>query len=399
MNILVLCTGNSCRSQMAEGWLKSFDSRMNVFSAGTDPAAAVHPLAVQVMAEAGIHLTGQTPKKVDRFLDESFDYVITVCDHANETCPVFLGAVQHRLHIGFDDPAKATGSAVQILAEFRRVRDEIKERFHQFYQQHIKPEDVMSKKSWGFIGGGRATRILLEGFKRANALPEKIVVSDINSEVLNRLKSLYPQIITTTQNREAAAQDDVFLALHPPVIAGVLEEIKGALKPDAVLISLAPKFTIAKLSALLGFSRIVRMLPLATSYINAGYNPCAFAAGLTNAEKAAYTELFRKLGACPEVVEEKIEGYAMVVTMGPTYFWFQWQQLFELGKSFGMSELELNAGLPAMLNGAVETFYHSGLTPEQVLDLIPVKPLAEEETAIRNGYQSRLTALYHKLKG
>ena len=399
MKILVLCTGNSCRSQMAEGWLKSFDDRIEVFSAGTAPAERVHPLAVQVMAEVGVDLSHNLPKSVAQFLHIDFDYVITVCDHANETCPVFLGAVRHRLHIGFDDPAKATGSPEQILTEFRRVRDEIKERFFKFYQQQIKSEVVITHKTWGFIGGGRATRILLEGFKRANVLPEKTVVSDINTEVLKRLKSLYPQITITTQNRQAAAQDDVFLALHPPVIAGVLEEIKGALKPGAALISLAPKFTIAKISALLGFSRIVRMLPLATSYIDAGYNPCAFSTSLSATEKSAYLELFRKLGPCPEVAEDKIEGYAMVVAMGPTYLWFQFQQLKELGLSFGMEDAELNAALPAMINAAVKILFQSELAPEQVNDLIPVKPLGEDEAAIKSAYQSKLTALYQKLKG
>ncbi|RPI00737.1 MAG: arsenate reductase ArsC, partial [Calditrichaeota bacterium] len=97
MKILILCTGNSCRSQMAEGWLKSFDDRLQVFSAGTAPAARVHPKAVQVMAEVGIDLSRNHPKSVDQFLSVNFDYVITVCDHANETCPLFLGSVKHRL--------------------------------------------------------------------------------------------------------------------------------------------------------------------------------------------------------------------------------------------------------------------------------------------------------------
>jgi len=257
----------------------------------------------------------------------------------------------------------------------------------------------MSQRSWGFIGGGRATRILLEGFKRASSLSENIIVSDINVEVLNRLKSLYPQITTTAQNRVAAGQDDVFLALHPPVIAGTLEEIKGALKPDAVVISLAPKFTIAKISALLGFPRIVRMLPLATSYSNLGYNPCAYAATLSSAQKAAYNSLFRKLGPCPEVAEEKIEGYAMVVAMGPTYLWFQLQLLRELGMTFGLEANELNQSLPAMVDAAVKMLFQSELSPEQVIDLIPVKPLGEDEAVIKAAYQTKLPALYQKLKG
>ncbi len=136
--ILILCTGNSCRSQMAEGFLKSFDPSLEVYSAGTAPSDRVHPKAVQVMQEVGIDLTGGYPKNVDQFLNTSFDFVVTVCDHARETCPVFLGKVKEQLHIGFDDPAEARGTEEEVLAVFRRVRDEIKRDFYRFYQEKIK---------------------------------------------------------------------------------------------------------------------------------------------------------------------------------------------------------------------------------------------------------------------
>ncbi len=136
--ILILCTGNSCRSQMAEGFLKSFDSTLQVYSAGTNPSAKVHPKAVQVTKEIGIDISDGYPKHVSRFLDRSFDYVITVCDNAKETCPVFMGDVKKQLHIGFEDPAEATGSEEEVLAIFRRVRDEINTEFSRFYQENIK---------------------------------------------------------------------------------------------------------------------------------------------------------------------------------------------------------------------------------------------------------------------
>jgi len=136
--VLILCTGNSCRSQMADGFLKSFDSNLEIYSAGTKPAERVHPKAVEVMQEVGIDLSGHRPKTVDQFLNQSFDYVITVCDHAKETCPLFTGKVKHRLHIGFDDPAEATGSEDEIYAVFRRVRDEIREQFKKFYEEKIR---------------------------------------------------------------------------------------------------------------------------------------------------------------------------------------------------------------------------------------------------------------------
>ena len=136
--ILILCTGNSCRSQMAEGFLKSFESVLEVYSAGTNPSQQVHPKAIQVMKEVGIDISKNYPKMVDQFLNESFDYVITVCDNAKETCPVFIGKVGKQLHIGFEDPADATGAEEEILSEFRRIRDEIKNDFYNFYKENLR---------------------------------------------------------------------------------------------------------------------------------------------------------------------------------------------------------------------------------------------------------------------
>ncbi len=137
LRILILCTGNSCRSQMAEGFLRALDARLEVYSAGTAPAKQTHPKAVQVMAEVGVDISRGYPKPVEQFVHVSFDYVITVCDHARETCPVFTGKVRHRLHIGFDDPAEATGSEREVLAVFRRVRDEIQEKFTGLYRKEL----------------------------------------------------------------------------------------------------------------------------------------------------------------------------------------------------------------------------------------------------------------------
>lgn len=127
MRILVLCTGNSCRSQMAHGFLQSMGENIEVFSAGTKPAQQVNPLAVKVMNEVGIDISYHTPKNVQQYLNEEWDYVITVCGGANENCPAFVGKVKNRLHMGFDDPSDAIGSEEFVTSEFRRVRNEIKE--------------------------------------------------------------------------------------------------------------------------------------------------------------------------------------------------------------------------------------------------------------------------------
>lgn len=127
---------------MAEHFLKSFDPSFQVHSAGTNPASEVNPNTIQVMQEVGIDMTGSYPKNVDRFLNDSFDYVITVCDHAKETCPVFLGRVKHRLHMGFDDPAEVRGSDEHVLSEYRRIRDEIKTALEKFYRELKQKGDL-----------------------------------------------------------------------------------------------------------------------------------------------------------------------------------------------------------------------------------------------------------------
>ena len=136
--VLILCTGNSCRSQMAHGFLQSFDKRIIVRSAGTEPAQHINQRAVYVMHEAGIDISHHKPTLVDSYLADEWDYVITVCDHANETCPLFSGKVENRMHIGFEDPSNATGSGEFIMSEFRRVRDLIRDEFRKFYEENLR---------------------------------------------------------------------------------------------------------------------------------------------------------------------------------------------------------------------------------------------------------------------
>ena len=137
MKVLILCTGNSCRSQMAHGFLQSFDPKLTVCSAGTEASGKLNAKAVKAMAEIGIDISHHTSDSVDKYLGEEWDYVITVCGGANEACPAFTGQVKHRLHIGFDDPSHATGTDEFIWSEFIRVRDEIKASFRKFYEDNL----------------------------------------------------------------------------------------------------------------------------------------------------------------------------------------------------------------------------------------------------------------------
>ena len=258
----------------------------------------------------------------------------------------------------------------------------------------------MEKKSIGFIGGGRITKIFLVAFKNASVFLENVRVFDPQESVLGALKSQFPEIVTSTNDISAAAGADiVFLAIHPPVMMDTLAKINGVLNPAAIVISLAPKFTIRKMTdALGGFSRISRVNPSASSIINKGLNPICYSDTFTAEMKAIVTELMLPLGVLPEVAEPKIEAYAMISAMGHTYFWPQIQKLQELAISFGMDESEAKSVIAEMLNGTSETLFNSGLTFAEVVDLVPVKPLGEVESTIIGYYEQYLTALFNKIK-
>jgi pyrroline-5-carboxylate reductase len=254
--------------------------------------------------------------------------------------------------------------------------------------------------SLGIIGGGRVTRIILEGFRKKGNEFAEIVVSDVSEEALARIRALHPGARTIlADNRAPAACDLVFLALHPPACGAVLDEIKGVLRPDAVLVSLAPKLTIARISESLGgFSRVGRMIPNAPSIVGAGYNPITYPPGLENHEWASISGVLAALGECPEVPEKDLEAYAVLTAMGPTYFWFQWEELERLGTGFGLSSEDARKALAAMAGGAAKAYFGSGHSAAEVMDLVPVKPLKDDEEDIRSRYRSRLNPLYEKIK-
>lgn len=259
----------------------------------------------------------------------------------------------------------------------------------------------MINKSVGFIGGGRITRVILGGFKKKGEMPIQAVVSDTSIAVLGKLKEQFPEVdIVLNDNKKPALQDIIFLAIHPPAVTSVLSYIKSCLKPASILISMVPKITIAKLSENLGgFNRIVRMIPNACTIVNKGYNPLTFSDTLTEPEKKWVVKMLSVLGNCPIVAEENLECYAILTAMGPTYLWFQLYELQKISESFGLTPKEVEDGILKMTTGAVATMYKSGLAPEEVMDLVPLKPLGEEEDNIKNVYNTKLTALFKKLKG
>jgi len=256
----------------------------------------------------------------------------------------------------------------------------------------------MKTKSIGFIGAGRVTRILLQAFSNMNVKFTNVVVTDPNSDVTTKLKSIYP-FIKVVDASVAAAQDLVFLSLHPPVIMDTLELLKGNFRSDAAVVSLAPKINIAKISSKLGHVKnIARLIPNATSYINDGYNPVFFSSGFEKGEKESVLDLLKTLGHTFEVSEEKLESYAIVSAMLPTYFWFQWNFLEEIGVKTGLTKSESEEAVHQTLIAALNLMYTSVLTPGEVMDLIPVKPIGEHEVSIIEIYQTKLIGLFEKIK-
>jgi pyrroline-5-carboxylate reductase len=254
------------------------------------------------------------------------------------------------------------------------------------------------KQSIGFIGGGRVTRILLRAFKNTNAQFSKIIVADPNQDVSGNLKKSFPDIQIDNAS-VAASQDIVFISLHPPVVMDTLELIKGSINNNTIVISLAPKITIAKiLSKLNQTKKIARLIPNATSFINEGYNPVCFSSDFSSSEKNQVLELLKLMGNTFEVSEEKLESYAIMSAMLPTYFWFQWKELGEIGQKIGLSEKESNDSINDTLIASLKLMFKSGLSPQEVMDLIPVKPIGEHETQIAEIYRTKLIGLFEKIK-
>ena len=256
----------------------------------------------------------------------------------------------------------------------------------------------MKTKSLGFIGGGRITRIFLQAFVNKKAIFDSISVFDSNAETIQALKQKFPFIEILDTVQQAALKDVVFLALHPPVIMETLEKIKREIGPQTILISLAPKITIAKMASVVQAKQIVRILPNATSIINHAYNPVAFIETMTDIQKWYVLEMLNLLGVTFETAEEKLEAYALISSMLPTYFWFQWNELEKIGGQMGLSETECKTAIYETLNAALNTMYRSGMEPEEVMDLIPVKPIADSADQIKNIYQEKLMGLWEKIK-
>jgi pyrroline-5-carboxylate reductase len=256
----------------------------------------------------------------------------------------------------------------------------------------------METKLLGFIGGGRITKIFLQALVNKQIKLSSVLVCDTNTEVLNALKKQFPKIQITDSCELVAKQDIVFIALHPPVIMETLEKIKTTVSAKTQVVSFAPKINIDRITSKLATKNVARMIPNATSYANEGYNPLSFAPEFSSEEKQSLLELLTTLGNTFVAEEPKLEAYAMVSAMLPTYFWFQWKELEKLGVQMGLDEAESKETIQHTLLAAIDLFYNSGLSSSEVIDLIPVKPIGEHETQITEIYQAKLMGLFQKIK-
>jgi len=245
----------------------------------------------------------------------------------------------------------------------------------------------MPHSSIGIVGGGRVARILLGGWRRAGVEVSPVVVCEPDDSAFTALEAAVPGItLSCGDASEAAKQSVVFLAVHPPKLAEAAASIAGQLQETTIVVSLAPKFTLGKLQDMLaGYSRLARLIPNAPSLIGRGFNPIAWSDALDDIDRRVIRSLMMPLGELPEVAEETFEAYAIIAAMGPTYFWPQWLELESLAAEFGLRHHDAHSALRAMTVGAVEMLTSCQLAPDEVVDLIPVKPLADFEPELRGG--------------
>ncbi len=256
----------------------------------------------------------------------------------------------------------------------------------------------MKTKSIGFIGGGRITRIFLHGLSNKKALPENVKVFEPNAETLKALLTEFPGVEASSSALDSAGQEVVFIAVHPPVVMETLQAIKGAVSKSTIIISLAPKITLEKMASVLSTKKLARIIPNATSFINEGYNPVTFAPGFDEKEKQQLLKLLKKLGKTFETDEPKLESYAIVSAMLPTYFWFQWQEMEKIAIETGLTAKEAKKTVSSTLKKALKLYYKPGLTSAGVMDLIPIKPIGENEPDIKNILNTKLLGLFQKIK-
>jgi len=255
------------------------------------------------------------------------------------------------------------------------------------------------KKTIGFIGGGRITRIFLKAFEKAKIETDAIVVMEPNGENLSKLAASFAGITTESEIAKSALCDVVFIAVHPPMVMETVSKLKGVINDKTLVVSMAPKFTIDKISEALGGHReLARINPSANGITGKGLNAVAFGPGISEDSRNTLITMLSALGKNYVVPDSKIEAYAVISAMGSTYFWFQLQKLDELAVQFGMDPKESKEVITEMMNGTIDTLFFSGMSADEVKDLVPVKPLGEHEEMINSAFDDKLRGIFAKIK-
>ncbi|HPD66399.1 MAG TPA: NAD(P)-binding domain-containing protein [Bacteroidia bacterium] len=250
-----------------------------------------------------------------------------------------------------------------------------------------------------FIGAGRITGIILRAWEQQNMVLKNVTIYDHDFDKAKGLSQQFSQVNAVETISEAVKSSHVlYLALHPPVFGDVLNEIKPFISENALVISLAPKVRIAKIQEMIGKKlAVARVIPNAPSVIGKGYNVYALSGEVQEEQSAILQTLFEPLGTLKAVEEPLLESYATITGMGPTYLWFLFQEFYQHALKFGLTEKDAAQAVNAMIHGTSETLFHSGLSYEQVLDLIPAYPFKPQEENIKTIYAESLSNLFNKL--
>lgn len=249
----------------------------------------------------------------------------------------------------------------------------------------------------GIIGAGRITGILLNGWQRRTTSLPRIAVCDIDGAASHRLQQEHPTI-HLAKLEDTVDCELLLLAVHPPVLRELLPRLSSLIHKKTLVCSLSPQVRLPQLRAgLAGHEAVARMNPNAPAIIGAGFNPVAFAEGVTPSQKASLRTLFAPLGQMPTVPDHQLETYAVISAMGPTYFWFQFQTMVTTAESFGLTHAEASTAVSSMLHGAVDTLLASGMTPTQVMDLVPIRPMEDEEGSISELLANKLATIHGRL--
>jgi len=257
----------------------------------------------------------------------------------------------------------------------------------------------VAMKTAAIIGAGRISRIILEGLKRKNEMFDEVRVYDVNREAAESIRGIVSSaIISESASDAASGADIVILAVHPPVFAETAHALSGVLKQDSVLLSLVPKIRISKtIEAFKGFRNVVRMNPNASSIVNSGYNPISFSSEFDSNKKAELIKRLSVLGDLPEIKDDLIEAYAVITAMGYTYFDYQFTEIFELAKEFGIDETDARTAILKLAEGTIKTVTGENRSQYEFLNLVPVRPLSGIEDSVKKEYQEKLRERFKML--